>query len=97
MCWAQVDFADKNTTLMLEIWQTFVDLSAASGALCVVKLLRAPSCSVTPLDLTRKLEQTQYSGALAVTGAWRGTNRQRLYGKTFMRDGGIDVYVIFTT
>ena len=31
------------------------------------------------LDLTRKLEQTQYSAALAVTGAWRGTNRQRLY------------------
>ena len=30
------------------------------------------------LDLTRKLEQTQYSAALAVTGAWRGTNRQRL-------------------
>ena len=29
------------------------------------------------LDLTRKLEQTQYSAALAVTGAWRGTNRQR--------------------
>ena len=31
------------------------------------------------LDLTRKLEQSQYSAALAVTGAWRGTNRQRLY------------------
>ena len=31
------------------------------------------------LDLTRKLEQTQYSAALAVTGAWTGTNRQRLY------------------
>ena len=31
------------------------------------------------LDLTRKIEQTQYSAALAVTGAWRGTNRQRLY------------------
>ena len=30
------------------------------------------------LDLTSKLEQTQYSAALAVTGAWRGTNRQRL-------------------
>ena len=35
MCWAQVDFADKNTVLMLEIWQTFVDLSAASGGPCV--------------------------------------------------------------
>ena len=31
------------------------------------------------LDLTRKLEQTQYSAALAVNGVWRGTNRQRLY------------------
>ena len=31
------------------------------------------------LDLTRKLEQTQYSAAHAVTGAWRGSNRQRLY------------------
>ena len=31
------------------------------------------------LDLTRKLEQTQYSAAIAATGAWRGTNRQRLY------------------
>ena len=26
-----------------------------------------------------KLEQKQYSAALVVTGAWRGTNRQRLY------------------
>ena len=49
MCEAQVDFANNNTVLMLEIWQTFVDLSAASGAPCVAKLLRAPSCSVTPL------------------------------------------------
>ena len=31
------------------------------------------------LDLTKKLEQTQYSAALAVTGASRGTNRQRLF------------------
>ena len=31
------------------------------------------------LDMTKKLEQTQYSAALAVTSAWRGTNRQRLY------------------
>ena len=30
-------------------------------------------------SFTRKLEQTQYLAALAVTGAWRGTNRQRLY------------------
>ena len=30
-------------------------------------------------SFTRKLEQTQYLAALAVTGAWRDTNRQRLY------------------
>ena len=30
-------------------------------------------------SFTRELEQTQYLAALAVTGAWRGTNRQRLY------------------
>ena len=27
----------------------------------------------------KKREQTQYSAALVVTGAWRGTNRQRHY------------------
>ena len=31
------------------------------------------------LDLTKKLEQTQYSATLAVSGTWRGTSRQRLY------------------
>ena len=30
-------------------------------------------------NFTIRLEQTQYSAALAVTGAWRGTNRQQLY------------------
>jgi hypothetical protein len=30
------------------------------------------------LDLTKKLEQTQYSAALAVTGTWRSTSRRRL-------------------
>ena len=30
-------------------------------------------------NFTIRLEQTQYSAALAVTGAWRGTNRQKLY------------------
>ena len=33
------------------------------------------------LDLTKRLEQTQYSAALAVTGAWRGTSRQRLFNE----------------
>ena len=31
------------------------------------------------LDFTKKLESTQCSAALAVTGAWRGTNTDRLY------------------
>ena len=30
---------------------------------------------------TQAVEQTQYSAALAVTGAWRGTSRQRLYNE----------------
>ena len=30
-------------------------------------------------EITRKLEQVQYSAALAVTGTWRGTSRQKLY------------------
>ena len=30
------------------------------------------------LTFTQRLEQTQYLAALAVTGTWRGTNRQRL-------------------
>ena len=33
------------------------------------------------LDLTKRLEQTQYSSALAVTGAWRGTSRQKLFNE----------------
>ena len=28
---------------------------------------------------TQRLEQTQYCAALAVTGAWRGTSRERLF------------------
>ena len=31
------------------------------------------------LNFTQQLEQTQYKAALAVSGAWKGTNRQRLY------------------
>ena len=31
------------------------------------------------LKFTQRLERTQYSDALAVAGAWRDTNRQRLY------------------
>ena len=33
------------------------------------------------LTFTQKLEQTQYLVALAVSGTWRGTNRQRLFNK----------------
>ena len=31
------------------------------------------------LDFTKKLEAAQYAAALAVSGAWRGTNRDKLY------------------
>ena len=31
------------------------------------------------LDFTKKLEATQYTAALAVSGAWRGTNKYKLY------------------
>ena len=31
------------------------------------------------LGITKRLEQTQYSAVLAITGAWRGTSRPRLY------------------
>ena len=33
------------------------------------------------LAFTQKLERTQYLAALAVTGTWRGTNRQRLFNE----------------
>ena len=33
------------------------------------------------LGFTQKIEQTQYAVALSFTGAWRGTNRQRLYNE----------------
>ena len=33
------------------------------------------------LGFTQRLEQTQYSAALAVSGAWKGTNRQRLHNE----------------
>ena len=31
------------------------------------------------LEFTRKFGSTQYTAALAVSGAWRGTNRNKLY------------------
>ena len=33
------------------------------------------------LGFTQKIEQMQYAAALSVAGAWRGTNRQRLYNE----------------
>ena len=33
------------------------------------------------LNFTQRIEQTQYSAALAVAGVWRGTNRQKLYNE----------------
>ena len=37
------------------------------------------------IDFTNKLVQTQYAAALAATGAWKGTSREKLY-KEFGRD-----------
>ena len=38
-------------------------------------------CKVDPelSDFTKKFEATQYSAAFAVSGAWRGTNKCKLY------------------
>ena len=33
------------------------------------------------LNFTKRIEQTQYSAALAVAGVWRGTYRQKLYNE----------------
>ena len=38
------------------------------------------------LSVTQRLEKTQYHAALAVTGAWRGTNRQKLYDELGWED-----------
>ena len=38
------------------------------------------------LDVTKRLEQTQYSAALATTGAWRGSSRRRLYDELGWED-----------
>ena len=52
------------------------------------------------VDFTKKLESTQYSGTLPVTGAWRGTNTDRLYEELRWEirtiEGGIDACVTFT-
>ena len=32
-------------------------------------------------NLMEKLESVQYSAALAVTGTWRGTSREKLYAE----------------
>ena len=37
-----------------------------------------PEFKFFKLDFTKKLESIRYSAALAVTGAWRGTNTDRL-------------------
>ena len=39
-----------------------------------------------PHDVTKRLEQTKYSAALAITGAWRRISRQRLYDQLGWKD-----------
>ena len=51
-------------------------------------------------DFTKRVESTQYSAALAVSGAWRGTNTDKIYeeklaGKSFIIGDGTAVYVTF--
>ena len=36
------------------------------------------------LDFTKRLESTQYSAALAVSGAWRGTNTDKDLRRTWL-------------
>ena len=41
------------------------------------------------LSLTRRLESVQYTAALAVTGAWKGTNKSELldeFGSEYLHD-----------
>ena len=38
------------------------------------------------LSVTKRFEQTQYHAALSVMGAWRGTNRQKLYDELGWED-----------
>ena len=50
------------------------------------------------LDFRKRLESTQYSAALAVSGAWRGTQTRftkNLAEKSFIIEDGTDVYVNF--
>ena len=50
-----------------------------------------PECK---LEFTKRLESTQFSAALAVSGAWRGTLiscTKNWAGKFFITGGGIDV------
>ena len=38
------------------------------------------------LNHTKRLEQTQYHAALAVNGAWKGKNRQKLHNELGWED-----------
>ena len=52
------------------------------------------------LDFAKKLESTQYSAVLAVTGAWLGTNTDKRYdevGKSFTTEGGINTWSLLQT
>ena len=51
------------------------------------------------LDFSKRLESTQYSAALSVSGAWRRTTktkfRKNLTGKSFIIGDSTDVHVTF--
>ena len=46
---------------------------------CETSQQNQPPLGVTLNSLTEKVEKNQYQAALAVTGAWQGSNRSKLY------------------
>ena len=51
------------------------------GILFTISLLKYVNLVVTLPNLMEKLESVQYSAALAVSGTWKGTSREKLYAE----------------
>ena len=45
-----------------------------------------PLCVTLMSLLMEKVERIQYQAALAVTGAWQGSNRSKLYEESYLKD-----------
>ena len=55
-------------------------INCMSGRISIMETLFITNMILTlPLILLRNWESTQYTAALAVSGAWNGTNRTKLY------------------